>query len=132
MLPVPQNDAADIADTGAVHHDLAGGNRPSQLAGLGGALDDLADVRNDDPLRGHPHLLGQLGVLLQVPLLAVHGDKVLGLAQGMDDLQLLLAGVPGDVQPFQLVVDHVGALAVELVDDPGRWISHCRGWPTRR
>ena len=35
MLPVPQNDAAHIAHAGAVHHDLAGGNRPSQLAGLG-------------------------------------------------------------------------------------------------
>ena len=71
--------------------------------------------------------------------------KNLGLHQGVDDLQLLLAGVAGDVEVGQLVVDHLGALAVELVDDaeqmdfslPGMaeaemmirspgWISTCR------
>ena len=36
----------------------------------------------------------------------------------MDDLQLLLAGVAGDVEHVGLVVDHVNALAKQLVDDP--------------
>ncbi len=43
--------------------------------------------------------------------------KNLGLHQGVDDLQLLLAGVAGDVERPGVLVDHLGPLAVELVDD---------------
>ena len=35
----------------------------------------------------------------------------------MDDLQRLLAGVAGDVQALELVIDDLRALAVELIDD---------------
>ncbi len=51
-----------------------------------------------------------------MPLLAVDGDEELGLDQGVDDLQLLLAGVAGDVEGQLPLVHHLGALAVELVD----------------
>ena len=37
----------------------------------------------------------------------------------MDDFQLLAAGVAGNVQALQPVVDHICALAVELIDDAG-------------
>ena len=68
-------------------------------------------------LGGHAHLLGQLGVGLEVPLLAVDGNEEFGLHQGVDDLQLLLAGVARHVEGAQPLVDHLGVLAVELVDD---------------
>ena len=54
---------------------------------------------------------------LQMALLAMDGDKEPGLEQAVDDLQLLLAGMSGDVQALELVVDDLGTLAVEFVDD---------------
>jgi len=56
---------------------------------------------------------------LQMPLLTVEGDKEPGLYQGVNDLQLLLAGMAGNVEALALFIDHVCALAVQLVDDPG-------------
>ena len=50
-------------------------------------------------------------------LLAVDGDEEAGLQKPVDDLQLLLAGVAGDVQALELVIDDLCALAVELIDD---------------
>ena len=44
---------------------------------------------------------------LQHPLLTVEGNEELGLGQGVDDLQLLLAGVAGHVEHIRLVVHHV-------------------------
>ena len=55
--------------------------------------------------------------MLQVALLAVDRDEELGLHQAVDDFQLLLAGVAGDVEGAGPLVDHLGPLAVELVDD---------------
>ena len=54
---------------------------------------------------------------LEVPLLAVDGNEEFGLHQGVDDLQLLLAGVARHVEGAQPLVDHLGVLAVELIDD---------------
>ena len=48
-----------------------------------------------------PICWASLACVLQVPLLAVDGDEELGLHQGVDDLQLLLAGVAGDVEGAQ-------------------------------
>ncbi len=45
------------------------------------------------------------------------GNEEFGLHQGVDDLQLLLAGVARHVEGAQPLVDHLGVLAVELVDD---------------
>ena len=38
---------------------------------------------------------------LQMALLAMDGDKEPGLEQAVDDLQLLLAGMSGDVQALE-------------------------------
>ena len=62
-------------------------------------------------------------------LLAVDGDEEAGLQKPMDDLQLLLAGVAGDVQALELVIDDLRALAVELIDDlaDGFFVAGDRG-----
>ena len=119
MLAVPEDHAAHIAHAGAVDQDLTCGDGVRELAGFFGAFDDPADVGDDDIFGIHAHLAGQSGVLLQVPLFAVDGDEVAGLGEGVDDFQLFLTGVAGDVKAFQFVIDHVGIFAVELVDDAG-------------
>ena len=92
---------------------------PPDLDGLGRDLDDGAVVGNGDMVAVHAHVLGQLGVDLQHPLLAVEGDEEPGLREGVDDLQLLLAGVAGHVEHVGPIIDHLDALAEQLVDDPG-------------
>ena len=54
-----------------------------------------------------------------MPLLTVDRHKESGLAQGVNDLQLLLAGVTGNMQTLALFIDHIGTLPVKLVDDLG-------------
>ena len=66
----------------------------------------------------HAHLLGQLAVDLEHALLTMEGDEETGLRQRVDDLQLLLAGVAGDVEHIGLVVNDLHALAEQFVDDP--------------
>ena len=100
-------------------YTLAGGDGAAHLDGLGGDLNGGAVVGDGDVVPGQAHVLGQLAVDLEHPLLAVDGDEEPGLGQGVDDLQLLLAGVAGDMEDVRLVVDHLHALAEELVDDPG-------------
>ena len=54
---------------------------------------------------------------LQHTLLAVYGDKILRLCERVDDLQLLLTGMAGDVKHIRAVVNDLDALAEQLVDD---------------
>ena len=54
---------------------------------------------------------------LQVPLLAVERNEEARMQQRVHNLELFLAGVAGDMQALELIVDNVGSLAVELVDD---------------
>ena len=54
---------------------------------------------------------------LQHTLLAVYGDKILRLCERVDDLQLLLTGMAGDVEHIRAVVNDLDALAEQLVDD---------------
>ena len=117
-LPVVQHHRAHFAYAAAVHEHLAGGNGSLALHVLGGQLDDAAVVGHADVVGVHPHALRHPLVDLQHPLLAVEGDKELGSGQGVDDLQLLLAGVAGHMQHVRLVIHHVRALTEQLVDDP--------------
>ena len=148
VLAVPEHHAAHVADAGAVHQNAARGHIAGELAGGLGQLDDPAHVGDDDVLGVHAHGLGQPGVGPEMALLAVDGDKELGLNQGVDDFQLLLSGVAGGMEVGLLVADHIRALAVELVDDPADgllvagmaeaemmirspgWISTCL-WPVK-
>ena len=52
----------------------------------GGHQHHPADVANENPVGLHPHLLGQLAVDLEHPLLPVDGDEKFGLDQGVDNL----------------------------------------------
>ncbi len=70
----------------------------------------------------HAHLLGQLGMNLQMPLLAVDRNEELGTGQGVNNFQFLLAGVARDMKALRLLVDHLGPLPVKLVDDLGNGV----------
>ena len=117
-LPVVEDHGPHIAHAGAVHKHLSGGNGRLALHVLGGQLDNGAVFSHADAVGIHAHGLRHPLVDLQHPLLAVQRDEEPGLGQGVDDLQLLLAGVAGHMQHVRLVIHHVGPLAEQLVDDP--------------
>ena len=96
----------------------AGTELADSFMDLAGDFNDAAVVGDGDVIAVHAHLLSQLAVDLQHPLLTVERDEEPGLRQGVDDLQLLLAGVAGDVEHIRPVIDHRSALAEQLVDDP--------------
>ena len=138
MLAVAQDHVAHVADAKAVHQHAARGHLAHDGQAVLAHLDDLADLRDDDVFRPGAQRLGQLRVLPQLRILAVDGQEILGLDQRVQELDLLLAGVAGDVHLAQLAVDDVGPAAVELVDDPrhglfiardgvGRENDHIRG-----
>ena len=118
-LAVPHDHGAHVTHAGAVHVHLAGGHGAVELEGLGRQLDDGAVVGNGDVVALHAHVLSQLAVDLEHALLAVEGNEEAGLGEGVDDLQLLLAGVAGHMQDVRPVIDHLHALAEQLVDDAG-------------
>ena len=119
VLAVAQHHVAHIAHAQAVHQHRAGGNLLAQVAALAVHLDHLPDLRDDDVLAGHAHGFGQLRVLPEHAVFAVDGDEILRLHQRVNQLQLLLAGVAGNVHLRHGLVHHLRAAAVQLVDDPG-------------
>src|SRR6266508_60519 len=103
---VAQHAVAHVADD-AVDVEVPGGHRPL-LELDAGAIDGegVAVLAHDDLLGRDADLLGQLGVMDHVPVLAVDGDEELRLQEVEDELQLLLRGVPGDVHGGVAAVDN--------------------------
>ena len=118
VLAVAQDHVAHVADAKAIHQHAARGHLAHDGQAVLAHLDDLTDLRDDDVFRPGAQRLGQLRVLPQLRILAVDGQEILRLDQRVQELDLLLAGVAGDVHLAQLAVDDVGPAAVELVDDP--------------
>ena len=81
---------------------------------------DLVAVLADErALGGHAHGLGQLGVVHEVAVLAVHRHEPLRLDDRQEGLELLLLGVAGGVHVLEAGVDDLGAEAHEPVDHLG-------------
>ena len=76
---------------------------------MGGEFDDAPHVADDNVLRGGSHLLGHPGVGLEVALLPMDRDEELGPDQGVDDFQLVLAGVAGHMHFIHGFVNHFAA-----------------------
>ena len=107
MLAVTQHDASHVSYARTVDKDLACRNGARPFAGGLRELKDLTDVRDENILRVHTHRLRKPRVRLQVPLLAVERNEEARMQQRVHDLELLLAGVAGDMQALELIVDNV-------------------------
>ena len=79
-------------------------------------LDDRAVLREQDPVLGDTGLARELCVRSQHPVLAVDRHDVARAEKREHRAQLLLARVAGDVHRRDLLVQHLGAGARELVD----------------
>ena len=117
MTAVAQHGAADVTDAGAVDIHIARWDIARRAHTALGDLDHFAVFSHEHVLRLHAHEFADLGMLAQHPILAVHGDKVTRLRQREHHLQLLLAGMTGDVQRRVAVIDDLRALLKQLVND---------------
>ena len=65
----------------------------------------------------HPHIVRQLAVGAQMAHLPVHRHEIGGLCQRLHELQLLLAGMPRDMNLHNRIMQHLHIHAGKLVDD---------------
>ena len=119
MLAVAQHRGAHIAHAVAVHKDLAGGHRLPEAHAALVQLDDAAGFRNEDAVFGHPQFARDGGVLDKMAVFAVYRNKIVGLDKRVDELQFFPAGMSRDVHVGNIVVQHVDAALIQLVDDIG-------------
>src|SRR5215210_2058575 len=81
-----------------------------------GELQAGAVLEDKDILLGDAEADRGVGVVAQVPELAVHGDEIAGLEEREHYLLLLLGGVSRDVDGHQGAVEDMGAALHEVVD----------------
>ena len=73
-------------------------------------LQYIADIPDEDIFLCHAHGHGKTSVLAQVLLLAVDRDEIFGFRQAVNQLQLLLAGMAGNMHLVHGFVNHRAAL----------------------
>ena len=116
MLAVTQYSGADIAHAQSVHQQAAGRHRVTQAGRILTDLDRTADFGNHDVARVDAHLTRELRVPHQHTVFAVYRDKVLRSAQTQHELEILLAGVAGNMDSRRAVINDLCAQFVQLVD----------------
>ncbi len=119
MTAVANDQVLDhLVERTAVDAHAADGDALSLAGAAGIQLQRLARFEHKSLLQtGVPQVLGQLGMLGQLPVLAMDRQEVLGADQVQDQLQLFRAGVPGDVDGrVHRAVDHVGPAPREVID----------------
>ena len=111
MLPVPEDHVAHVANAQAVHQDVAhrhlSGDLRGDFAALFSQLQNVSRAENKDPVAPVAQLFCDLGLGDQMPVFAVDRNGDLWLDQGIDQLDVLLAGMAGYVHVLE---DHVGPL----------------------
>ena len=71
---------------------------------------------------GMPKAVGNIRLGLHVAVLTVNRDRIFRMHQRIDQLDLLLAGMAGNMD---ILENHVGSLHGQLVDDSWKQLSRC-------
>ena len=110
---VLEHAVADVADDPVDVHVARGHGPALAERAFGRERDDVAVLADDDAVGGHADVAGELRVVNQVPVLAVHGDEPLGLEQIEQELQLFLRRMPRHVHRRRAVVHDLRPRAVQ-------------------
>jgi hypothetical protein len=116
MAAVSQHDVLHVTDAFAVDEHAPGGNR---FGPAGTARIDCQHVtifQQESVFRSHAGRLGQSPMLDQMAVFTVHGDEVPRADQPEHQLEFLLTGMSGHVNPCPGGVVHLGAAPVDVVD----------------
>ena len=100
---------ADIANPSAIHEDILARDALAQAHLPILELDHLAVLDHGDILGRDAHLAGQGSVLVQLAQLAVDRDEIFRADQVDEQLDLLLAGMPGNVDRSDGLIDDPGS-----------------------
>src|SRR5207237_3775604 len=114
--PIAKNDLLDVADPETVHIHEAGRNALSKLSHLAGQFDGLAVLAYEDALGGYPDVASEVGVVLELPVLAVDRNEVARPDELEHLAQLFAMGVARNVNVVGVCVEDAGTVAVEIVD----------------
>src|SRR5438128_836002 len=115
-LAVAEHDGADLADGLAVDEDAAGREAADDARGRLRHLHAGPVLDQEDLVRLEADRLGEPRVAEQVSVLAVHRDEVARTREVQHQLQVLLASVAGDVDEGVVLVEDLGAQAIQGVD----------------
>ena len=113
---VAEGDVLHVPDAEPVDERDARVDAVDEASAAPRELDDGAVVGDEDPLLGNARLACELRVRREHAVLAVDRHHVARAQQREHRPQLLLARVAGDVHGRDLLVQHLGAGAGELVD----------------
>ncbi len=116
MLPVTQHHITHIADAQAVHKDTAHRHTSGHICLIFIQLQHIAGGQNKDIILVNPQILCNFSLSLQVLVLSVYRNRIPGMHQGIDQLDLLLTGMS---RYMSILEDHVRPLAQQLIDNPG-------------
>ena len=112
-----EHDVANVAHTKAIHHHVTALHFAYNLEGVFVHFDAVANVGDDDVCKFVFEFGYQVGVLLEMAVLAVHRNEVLGFYKGVHKFEFLLAGVSGYVNSAQSGVHYLRAKSVQIVDN---------------
>ena len=113
---VAQHAVADVADDPVDVHVAGGHGVAFAVRAFGSERDHVAVFADEHPIFGNADVAGQLRVMHEVAVLAVHGHEPLGFEQAEQELQLLLRRVPRNVHRRRAIVHDFGAGAMQRVD----------------
>ena len=116
MLPVAQHHIAHIAHAEAVHQDRSDGHSAVHFRLLAVHLQHVAGLQHENILFRNAQILGDLRLRLPVLVLAVDRHRIARLHKAVDQLDLLLTGMSGNMH---ILKDHIRPLLLQLVDHIG-------------
>ena len=114
MLTVADHDVAHIADTEPVDENPAGLYFADDSCRLITDLQHVSRMKEPDPLLRDPEGFRDMSLSLKMSPLSVHRDRVLRPDQRIDELDVLLAGVSGNMR---ILENHFRSDLGQLIDD---------------
>src|ERR1044071_4461299 len=119
MAAIANHHVADIADALAVDENFAHLDRLGLVRAVRGQLQNVAVLEQKAIGRRHAHVLSQPSVSHQVAILAVDRHEVARPGELEHRLQLFLARMAGNVNLRDLLVVHLRATPVKMIDQIG-------------
>ena len=114
MLAVPEHHISDISDSEAVDKNIADLDLLPDCRSVLTELEDISGAQNKDIVFLISQITQKLCLRLEVAEFAVHGNRVSGLYQMVNQFDVFLAGVTGRVD---ILGNDVRSLQHKLVDD---------------
>ena len=116
MLSVPENDISHIAHAQTVHENGTTGHMAGNFRFLLIQLQHISGMKDENVVLRNAQGRGNIRLGFHMTVLSVNRDRIFRMHQRIDQLDLLLAGMAGNMN---ILENHVGSHHGQLVDDLG-------------